>query len=76
MAMALHYIHTLWNAVSVGDMVTDGLLFPGTLSNSCDVYSGGDLPRKSHLLSTECPSIHESDCSVHNTFECTLAHVH
>ena len=25
---------------------------------------------------TECPCIHESDYSVHNTTECTLAHVH
>ena len=24
MAMALHYTHTLWNAVSAGDMVMDG----------------------------------------------------
>ena len=24
MAMALHYIHTLWNAVSAEDMVMDG----------------------------------------------------
>ena len=24
MTMALHYTHTLWNAVGVGDMVMDG----------------------------------------------------
>ena len=45
MAMALHCTHTLWNAVSAGDMVMDGLvLFPGTFPNNCDVLSGGDLP--------------------------------
>ena len=77
MAMALHYTHTLWNAVSAGDMVMDGLvLFPGTVPNNCAVLSGDDLPHKSHLLPTECPCVHESDCSVHNTTECTIAHVH
>ena len=74
MAMALRSTHTLWNAASAGNM---GLvLFSGTVSNHCDVLSCGDLPHKSHLLSTECPCVHESDCSVHNTTECTLAHVH
>ena len=52
------------------------VLFPGTLPNNCAVLSGGDLPYKSHLLPTECPSICESDRGVHNTFGCTLAHVH
>ena len=34
MAMALHYTHTLWNAVSAGDMVMDGsctISFPITV---------------------------------------------
>ena len=31
------------------------VLYPGTFPNNCDVLSGGDLPHKSHLLSTECP---------------------
>ena len=31
-AMALHYTHTLWNAVSAGDMVMDG---PCTFSWNC-----------------------------------------
>ena len=52
------------------------VLFPGTLSNNCDVFSGGDLPHKSHLLPTECPGVHESDSSVHNTTQHTIAHVH
>ena len=42
---------------------------------NCDVLSSGDLSHKSHFLSTECPCVHESDSSVHNTTECTLAHV-
>ena len=76
-ATALHCTHTLWNAVSAGDMVMDGLvLFPGTLPNNCDVLSGGDLSHKSYLLPTECPCVHESDYSVHCTTECTFAHVH
>ena len=52
------------------------VLFLGALSNNCDVLSCGDLPHKSHLLPTECPCVHESDCSVHSTTECTPAHVH
>ena len=45
-------------------------LFPGTVPNNCNVLSGGDLPHKSHFLSTDCSCIHESDGSVHNTPEC------
>ena len=52
------------------------VLFSETLPNNCDVLSSGDLPHKSYLLSTECPCVHESDYSVHNTTEYTLAHVH
>ena len=51
MAMALHYTHTLCNAVSAGDMVMDGsypILFPGTFPNNCDVLSGSDLPPPPH----------------------------
>ena len=66
MAMALHYTLTDWNAVSAGDMVLMGLiLFSGTLPNNCDVLSCGDLPHKSHLLSTECTCVHESDSEVY-----------
>ena len=71
MAMALHYIHTLWNAVSAGDVVMDGCC-----TIYCDVLSGGDLPHKGHLLTAECPCIHESDCSLHNTSECTIAYAY
>ena len=67
MAMVLHYTHTLWDAVSVGDMVMDGfVLFPRTFPNNCDVCTGGDLPHKSHLLPTECPCVHESRESSEN----------
>ena len=31
---------------------------------------------RAHFLTTECPCVHESDCSLHNTTECFLAHVH
>ena len=48
----------------------------GTFPNNCDVLSGGDLPHKSHLLPTECPCVHESDCSVYNMTEHKLTHVH
>ena len=52
------------------------VLFPGTVSNNCDVLSGGDLQHQSNLLSTECSCVHESDYSVHSATECALAHVH
>ena len=52
------------------------VLFPGTLPNNRDVYPGSDLSYKSHFLTTECPCVHESDCGLHNTTECFLAHVH
>ena len=52
------------------------VLFSGTFPNNCDVLSSGDLSHKSHFLSTERPCVHESDCSVHNTTECTLAPVY
>ena len=76
--MALHCTPTLWNAVSAGDMAVGG---PCTISWNCFQYnclvlSGSDLPHKSHLLPTERSCVHESDCSVHNTTECTLVHVH
>ena len=35
-----------------------------TVSNNCALLSGGDFPHKSLFLSTECPCVHESDCSV------------
>ena len=76
-AMVLHYTHTLLNAVSVGDMVMVGsCTISWNFPNNCDVLSGSDLPHKSHLLPTECPCVYESDCSVHNTTECTLPHLH
>ena len=80
MAMALHCIHTPWNVVGAGAMVMDGLvLFPGTFSNNSNVHCDSDLrdlPHQSHILPTECPCVHESDCSVHCMTKCTLAHVH
>ena len=52
----------------LGTWVWMGLvLFSGTLPNNYDVVSGSDLPHKSHLLSTECSCVYESDCCVHNT---------
>ena len=51
------------------------VLFLGTFPNNCDVLSGGNLLHKSHLLSTECPSVYESDYSIHNSTECNRAHV-
>ena len=51
----------------MGTWLWTGLvLIYGTFPNNCDVLSGGDLPHKSHLLSTECPCVHESDSSVYN----------
>ena len=72
MAMALHHTHTLWNAVSAGY----GWILYYSLELFHNVLPGGELPHKSYLLPTECTCIHESDCGVYNTSECTLVHVH
>ena len=71
------YSYTLKCKQVLGTWLWMGLvLFAGTFPNNCDVLSGGDLPHKSHLLPTECPCVHESDCSVRDTTEYTIAHVH
>ena len=57
----------------LGTWLWMGLLpLPGTSPNDCNVLSSSGLPHNSHFLSTECPCVHESDCCVHNTTECTL----
>ena len=73
MAMALHYTHTLRNAVSAWMVL---YYFLELFSNNCYTLFGSDLTHKSHLLSTESNCVDESDYSVHNMTECTLRHVH
>ena len=72
------YLHRVQMQLVLEIWVWMGLvLFPGTFPITVHgELSGSDLPHKSYPLSTECPYVYESDYSIHNTTERTLAHVH
>ena len=76
MTMTLHCTHTLWNTVIVGDMAMAYFLelFPITVMHFLVVVF--HIRATSSPLSTECSCVHESNCSVRNTTEFTLAYRH
>ena len=63
MDMALHCNHTLWNAVSAGDMVMDGSY---TISWTVIHFLVVIFHIRAISPSTKCSCVHESDGSVYN----------